>query len=54
MIFRKKWLFRERMAVQNGGVYYYVEIKRGDRNFVTEEEKKKFKELFDKFELASA
>ena len=29
------------MAVQNGGVYYYVEIKRGDRNFVTEEEKKK-------------
>lgn len=39
--------------VGNRGVYYYVEIKRGDRNFFMEEEKRKLKEIFDKFDLAS-
>ena len=39
--------------VGNRDVHYYVYIKRGDRNFVKEEEMKKFKELLNKFDLAS-
>ena len=34
-------------------IWYYISLKKNDKNFDSDEEKKKFEKLFNKFNLAS-